>query len=135
MKIIHEYTNATEAVDKILKQAVQLEASDIHIDPRPEHIYLRFRIDGNMEDGGLVAKHIHKELIAKLKILSGARTDIHAIPQDGRWCTDISGFSYNIRISFMPTYNGENAVLRLLPAQRREHISFAQLDLFLIMSS
>ncbi|MDD5165688.1 MAG: GspE/PulE family protein [Candidatus Pacebacteria bacterium] len=127
MKITHEYTNATEAVDKILKHAVQLQASDIHIDPRPEHIYLRFRIDGNIEDGGLITKDIHKELIAKLKILSGVRTDIHAIPQDGRWRTEVSGQTYNIRISFMPTYHGENAVMRLLPAHIKEYASFAQL--------
>jgi len=127
MKIIHEYSTAIEAVEKILEKAVSLGASDIHIDPSPEHVHIRLRIDGVMEDGGLVDRFIHEELIARLKILSGARTDIHAIPQDGRWKCNIIDTPYNIRISFMPTYHGENAVIRLLPAKASTHISFAHL--------
>lgn len=127
MKIIHEYTHATQAVENILEQAVTLHASDIHIDPEPEVIRIRLRIDGNMEDAGFLKKTIHQELIARLKILSGTRTDIHAIPQDGRWQTIISGMTFNVRISIMPTYHGENAVIRLLPVRQNEHLSFAQL--------
>jgi len=127
MEIIHTYTSATEAVDRTLEHAVSLNASDIHIDPRPEHIHVRLRIDGIMEDGGLIPKKLHDEMIARLKILSGARTDIHAVPQDGRWKSEISDQVYNIRISFMPTYHGENAVIRLLPAQISAYASFAHL--------
>ena len=127
MNITHTYLNATEAAEDILMRAVGLGASDIHIDPNPDQIIIRHRIDGNMEDGGRISTALHEELISRLKIVSGARTDIHAIPQDGRWRTEIGGQSYNIRISFMPTYHGENAVLRLLPAQKSVHDSFAKL--------
>ncbi len=127
MKIIHEYNSAIQAVEKTFEHAVSLSASDIHIDPAPEHIHIRLRIDGRMEDGGLIAKRLHTEMIARLKILSGVRTDIHAIPQDGRWRCEISGSMYNIRISFMPTYHGENAVIRLLPTKISGHSSFANL--------
>ncbi|MES2314996.1 MAG: GspE/PulE family protein [Patescibacteria group bacterium] len=127
MNIIHEYKTATEAVEKILEKAVSLSASDIHVDPGEEHIHLRLRIDGEMEEAGFIPKSLHQELIARLKIMSGARTDIHAVPQDGRWRSEISGATYNIRISFMPTYHGENAVIRLLPACRDKETSFAQL--------
>jgi len=72
-------------------------------------------------------RDLHDEFIARLKILSGARTDIHYVPQDGRWRVDIRGADYNIRISFMPTYHGENAVLRILPAKVSSEISFAKL--------
>ncbi len=127
MKIIHQYSTATEAVDNIFNQAITLRASDIHIDPESEYIHIRLRIDGFMEDGGLISRSLHDELIARLKILSGARTDIHAVPQDGRWRNNIHGSPYNIRISFMPTYHGENAVIRLLPAEVSSGVSFASL--------
>ena len=127
MKIIHRYPTATKAVDALLETAVSLDASDIHIDPTQDHLQIRLRIDGIMEDGGLVNKDLHEEIISRLKILSGTRTDVHAVPQDGRWRCDIQGQPYNIRISFMPTYHGENAVIRLLPTKRSEHISFAHL--------
>ena len=126
-KNICEYTTATEAIEGLLVLAVSLGSSDIHIDPNIENTRIRFRIDGYMEEAGTIQKSLHEEIIARLKILSGVRTDIHAIPQDGRWRTDISGSSHNIRISFMPTYHGENAVIRLLPAKADQCISFANL--------
>ena len=126
-KNICKYTTATEAIEGLLVLAVSLGSSDIHIDPNIENTRIRFRIDGYMEEAGTIQKSLHEEIVARLKILSGVRTDIHAIPQDGRWRSDISGSIHNIRISFMPTYNGENAVIRLLPAKTGQCISFANL--------
>jgi type IV pilus assembly protein PilB len=127
MNIFHDFKTATEVVDKTLEQAVSLSASDIHIDPGFDYVHVRLRIDGEMESAGYIRKEFHPGIIARLKILSGARTDIHAIPQDGRWKSEISGSTFNIRISFMPTYHGENAVIRLLPTERNSHTSFAKL--------
>lgn len=108
--------SAVEAVDNILREAVLLGASDAHIDPRPEGILVRLRVDGCISEFGLLPVRLHEEVIARLKILSGARTDLHSMPQDGRWLADIDGKAFNVRASFMPTYRGENAVLRLLPS-------------------
>jgi general secretion pathway protein E len=66
-------------------------------------------------------------MIARLKILSGARIDLHAVPQDGRWHVVLDDVPYNIRISFMPTYHGENAVIRLLSSQAASQDSFSAL--------
>ena len=118
---------AMEIIEDILVQAAHSRASDIHIDPRIEDILIRLRIDGVMEEAGVLSKDFHEEMIARLKILSGARTDIHAIPQDGRWRACIASALYNVRVSFMPTYNGENAVVRLLPARPLTELSFARL--------
>ena len=120
-------TTAVEAIDAILLHAVLMRASDIHCDPTLSHIVVRMRIDGKLESVVTFTKQFHSEMIARLKILSGARTDIHAIPQDGRWSTTISEQNFSIRISFMPAYHGENAVMRLLPARAQEGISFAKL--------
>jgi len=119
--------NASDAINAVLAYAAHFKASDIHCDPRAHDIFVRLRIDGQLEEVGTLPRNIHEELIARLKILSGARTDLHAQPQDGRFKTDIGGEPYNIRISFMPTYHGENAVLRLLPMRAVRDISFAQL--------
>jgi len=127
MKIIHDYKGATQAVERTLEYAVTLGASDIHIDPDVDCVRIRMRIDGLMEEGGFIARNLHEEIIARLKILSGTRTDIHAVPQDGRWQTSIGQLKYNLRISFMPTYYGENAVIRLLPSQISVNKSFAHL--------
>lgn len=122
-----EPVTAVEAIEGILSYAVDLECSDIHIDPTDHFTVVRVRVDGTIEVAGMIAKRLHDEMISRLKILSGARTDVHALPQDGRWKTDIDGATYNVRISFMPTYHGENAVLRLLPAGSTSLVSFAKL--------
>ncbi len=119
--------SAVEAVDSMFLRASNLGASDIHIDPRMNGTNVRMRIDGQLEPAGTLPKHIHEEIIARLKILSGARTDLHSVPQDGRFRINLAEAAYNIRISFMPTYHGENAVARLLPSSLATKDSFASL--------
>ncbi len=124
---MRDYPTAATAVQDILERAVSLRASDVHMDPNPRGVCVRLRIDGTMEYMETVSGRLHEEMIARLKILSGARTDIHAVPQDGRWRMEIGDRSYNMRISFMPSYHGENAVVRLLPAESVHDASFAKL--------
>lgn len=118
---------AVEAIDAILSHAIHMRASDIHYDPRENDSLVRLRVDGQVEEAGVLPRNIHDEMIARLKILSGVRTDIHAIPQDGRWRAEVDGQSYHIRISFMPTYYGENAVMRLLSTKISSDLSFSRL--------
>ncbi len=120
-------STAVETIDDILAYAVYMRASDIHCDPSVDTVVVRLRVDGQITEAGILPKRLHEEMIARLKILSGARTDIHALPQDGRFRSDVAGEIYNIRISFLPTYHGENAVLRLLPADSIRNISFSKL--------
>lgn len=119
--------SAVDAIDDLLSHAVGMRASDIHCDPRSKDTLVRLRIDGQIGEAGTLPKRLHDEIISRLKILSGARTDLHAVPQDGRLRTSICGLDFNVRISFMPTYHGENAVLRLLPSKVLEDISFSKL--------
>jgi len=122
-----ESATAVEAIDHILAYATDLRASDIHIDPTENTLGLRVRIDGQIQNTGQLPKRLHSEIIARLKILAGARTDVHIVPQDGRWRARIGFTDHNVRISFMPTYHGENAVLRLLPTKHANDLSFAKL--------
>ncbi len=116
-------------VDLLIKHAYKLRASDIHIDPSPENLLVRFRIDGVLQDIFTFPRVIHSEIISRVKILTGLRTDEHQAAQDGRFrlITDDKGV-IDIRVSIMPTYYGENAVLRLL-ADQSEAFTLDNIDL------
>ena len=102
-------------VDELIKHAISVNASDIHIDPSEKNIRIRFRVDGALEDMCTLPKEIHGEIISRIKILSGLRTDEHNAAQDGRFRSMLEeGRSVDIRVSVVPTYHGENTVLRLL---------------------
>lgn len=119
--------SAVGTIDDLLSYATHLHASDIHCDPRESDILIRLRVDGQISEVGTIPKKLLEEFIARLKILAGVRTDLHSTPQDGRWQATVNGCGYNIRISFMPTYHGENAVLRLLPTKVSGDISLSKL--------
>jgi type IV pilus assembly protein PilB len=108
-------------VELLIKHAHKLRASDIHIDPSPDAVRVRFRIDGVLQDIYTLPRVIHGEIISRIKILTGLRTDEHQAAQDGRFRVtldnDFAGQVIDIRVSIMPTYYGENTVLRLLADQ------------------
>jgi type II secretory ATPase GspE/PulE/Tfp pilus assembly ATPase PilB-like protein len=84
-KILHDITSIVELVDSIISYAYHRNTSDIHIDPTPLGIVVRFRIDGVLQYIDTLSKTIHDEMIARIKVISGLRTDIHFVPQDGRF--------------------------------------------------
>jgi type IV pilus assembly protein PilB len=107
--------NAVEFVKKVIVDAVHVGASDIHIDPAPVASSVRFRVDGLLRHICTIPPPIHPEVIARIKILAGLRTDIHQAPQDGRFRhRDTGQTECDIRISILPTQYGENAVIRIL---------------------
>lgn len=114
-------------IEQLIRHAFDLRASDIHIDPLEKTIQVRFRVDGVLEDFYSLPKNIHSEIISRIKILSGLRTDEHYNPQDGRFGSIISeNQSVDIRVSIVPTYYGENIVLRLL-SENTEHFTLETL--------
>jgi type II secretory ATPase GspE/PulE/Tfp pilus assembly ATPase PilB-like protein len=99
----------------MIEEAYTLRASDIHINPTEENVRVRMRIDGVLQDTFICKKNIHSEIISRIKVLSGLRTDEHQAAQDGRFRLTLSKVdAIDIRVSITPTYYGENAVLRLL---------------------
>ncbi len=110
-----------ELVDELIKHAHELRASDIHIDPQQDKVRIRMRIDGVLQDLQNISKTIHPEVISRIKILSGLRTDEHQAAQDGRFRISLNdNLMLDIRVSIAPTYHGENAVMRLLSDQAQE---------------
>lgn len=108
-------------IDYLIEHAQNFRASDIHIDPCQEDIRVRLRIDGVLQDTFVFPKNIHSEVIMRIKILTGLRTDEHQAAQDGRfrYLMDNAG-PIDVRVSIAPTYYGENAVLRLLSDKAEE---------------
>ena len=106
-------------VDALITNAYESRASDIHLDPDEEKLNVRFRIDGVLHDVFTFPKEIHSEVITRIKVLSGLRTDEHQMAQDGRikFSIEKEKINFDIRVSILPTYYEENTVLRLLAEQ------------------
>ncbi len=116
IKKSEDEASIVDIVNNIILYGYLSRASDIHLQPTDLKILrVRYRIDGILHDFFYIKKELHDEIIARIKILANLRTDEHFVPQDGRFrfYLDSAG-SFDIRVSIMPTYYGENAILRLL---------------------
>ncbi len=104
----------TEIVNEIIYIAAQAGASDIHFDPTETNIRVRFRIDGVLMDYATIPEIIRKNLIARLKIISGMDITESRLPQDGAIKTSIKDINLDMRVSSLPTNEGEKIVIRIL---------------------
>lgn len=113
-----EDVSIVSLVGLFVKYAYMAGASDVHLDPTEDKIRVRFRIDGMLHDifnQIAISKELHQEIISRIKVISGLRTDEHFLPQDGRFKVDTAEKeNVDVRVSIAPTYHGENAVLRIL---------------------
>lgn len=108
-------------VDAMMSEAYTMRASDVHIDPDEEKLHIRFRIDGVMSEIYIFPKELHSEIITRIKVLAGLRTDEHQMAQDGRFKAKIEGAGFvDVRVSIAPTYHGENCVMRILAERAQE---------------
>ena len=98
----------------IINQAVQMRASDIHIEPQREKVRVRYRIDGVLRHGMDVPKYSQAALISRLKIMADLDITKRRIPQDGRVKLTVKGLEIDMRVSTLPTIFGEKVVIRLL---------------------
>src|SRR3989344_1574077 len=119
-------------VNHLIELAYILKASDIHVDPQGQSVRIRLRIDGVLQDEIPIPKLVHAEVISRIKILAGLRTDEHQVAQDGRFRMQLETGPVDIRVSIVPTYYGENAVMRLLTDQNEkftlDSLGFSQKD-------
>jgi type IV pilus assembly protein PilB len=108
-----------EIVRKVLEHAIRLRASDIHIEPQENITRVRYRIDGILEEKLTLDKDYHAALVSRIKILSGMKIDEKRVPQDGRFNFSSEWGEVDLRISSLPTVNGEKIVMRLLKKSDR----------------
>ncbi|MBI4099764.1 type II/IV secretion system protein [Candidatus Microgenomates bacterium] len=98
----------------ILDYAVKSRASDIHIEPLGDHTRVRYRIDGILYDKLILPLRIHDSLVSRIKVMSNLKIDEKRIPQDGRFNFSEGKVEVDIRVSTLPTVNGEKVDMRLL---------------------
>jgi MSHA biogenesis protein MshE len=98
----------------LFEDAVQVRASDIHIEPQEKNLHVRFRLDGVLHLQTEADSKIASALVLRLKLMSGLDISERRLPQDGRFHVDIRGSAVDVRISTMPTQYGESVVMRLL---------------------
>lgn len=101
-------------VNRIIQEAVQRRASDIHLEPYHDHFRIRYRIDGILTETFRQTLEIYPAVIARIKILSELDITEKRLPQDGRFKTGVGDREIDFRVSVLPTFWGEKGVLRLL---------------------
>ena len=102
-------------VQEFLEKAQEMRASDIHLEPVEEGFRVRFRIDGELELFRLLPKMLQSAVISRLKIMTETMSiDEKRVPQDGRIQCKVRGKDLDLRVSTIPTSQGESIVMRLL---------------------
>lgn len=103
-------------VNQVLKDAIELRASDVHLEPFENELRIRYRIDGVLQDVPVPAqiKRFQPAIVARVKILSHLNIAEKRLPQDGRIKVRIDAAEVDIRVSIIPMLHGEAVVMRLL---------------------
>ena len=106
------------AVNDLLERAIELRATDIHIEPFQAGLTVRMRVDGMLRTVQTPARALPQAIISRVKIMAGLNIAERRLPQDGAARQSIRGAEVDIRVATMPTQYGESAVMRLLPKDR-----------------
>ncbi|NLK95209.1 MAG: Flp pilus assembly complex ATPase component TadA [Clostridiales bacterium] len=101
-------------IDRLFKNAIDMRASDIHIEPYENEIRIRYRIDGKLQLANKLGKESLGPLVTRIKILSGMNIAERRVPQDGRIITKIGDSEVDLRVSVLPIVSGEKVVIRIL---------------------
>ncbi len=114
-------------VNQIIHRAVDVSASDIHIEPFEDGLHLRYRVDGVLqEQPDSPAASLAPAIASRVKLLSGMNIAERRLPQDGRIMTRVKGHELDLRVSTIPTVHGESIVMRVLD---RESIRLSLADM------
>jgi type II secretory ATPase GspE/PulE/Tfp pilus assembly ATPase PilB-like protein len=101
-------------VNEMFSRAMEMDASDIHIEPEEDKLAVRFRIDGLLQEFMTATISQYPAIVSRIKLVGGLNIAERRLPQDGRTNMKIGRGELDVRISTIPTMNGESVVLRLL---------------------
>ncbi|MFA5839638.1 MAG: GspE/PulE family protein [Candidatus Margulisiibacteriota bacterium] len=114
---MHSYRETPALLDEIIAQAISQNASDIHLEPHENHLKVRYRVDGLLQEGASVPKIKQASLTSRLKVMVNLDIAESRQPQDGRTNLQINKTAFDVRVSTIPTIHGEKVVMRLLNRQ------------------
>jgi general secretion pathway protein E len=106
------------AVNDLLERAMEVRATDIHIEPFRNGLVVRMRVDGLLRAVPTPSGVLPAALISRIKILAGLNIAERRLPQDGAARVRVARTEFDVRVATMPTQHGESAVIRLLPRDR-----------------
>jgi len=117
-------------VNQIIREAIVERATDIHVEPLENDIRIRYRIDGILHEVAVPPqlRLLHSAIISRLKVMSHMDIAERRLPQDGRMNLQANGSEIDVRVSTIPTVNGESISLRLL-SRGGQQFGFQRLDL------
>ncbi|HNS89431.1 MAG TPA: type II secretion system ATPase GspE [Deltaproteobacteria bacterium] len=101
-------------VNRLMVQAFREKASDIHVEPYQSDVKIRFRVDGILHDVLSLPKRLHPAVVSRIKVMATLNIAEKRLPQDGRIGIKLGDHSVDLRISTVPTVNGERVVMRIL---------------------
>ncbi|MEK7652202.1 MAG: GspE/PulE family protein [Patescibacteria group bacterium] len=104
----------SKIVDVIMTNAIDGNASDIHIEPSEKDVRVRYRQDGILKTAIILPKNVQSAIASKIKILSNLKIDETRLPQDGRFHYETAVKQVDLRVSVLPNVNGEKIVMRIL---------------------
>ncbi|MCG7584295.1 GspE/PulE family protein [Photobacterium sp. OFAV2-7] len=110
----NDEVTVVKLINSLFEDAIQVGASDIHIEPDADVLRIRQRIDGVLHETLLNEASVSAALVLRLKLMSGLDISEKRLPQDGRFNVKVRGHSVDVRVSTMPVQHGESVVMRLL---------------------
>jgi len=118
---------ALDLVNDLIGRAVNAGASDIHLNPQPRDVLVRFRVDGVLRDQAPIDKRLQNATAARVKVMAQLDIAEKRMPQDGSFVVYIGGNAVDVRAAVLPTKHGEQVVLRVL--QRETKLELPQLGM------
>ncbi|HWO07311.1 MAG TPA: GspE/PulE family protein [Candidatus Paceibacterota bacterium] len=115
---IQEDAPAIKIVSTILRYAIDGRASDIHVEPTPQGVRVRYRVDGDLHTSVVLPLNTHRAVVARIKVLSAIRLDEKRRPQDGRFSAKFDDRQIDFRVSTFPSNYGEKVVIRILDREQ-----------------
>ena len=119
---------AIRTVNRLIAEAVDANASDIHVEPSDDSLTVRFRIDGMLRLVTRLPQAMRSSVVARIKVMAGLDIAERRIPQDGRLRLAVRGHEIDLRVATAPSIHGESAVLRILDRSNLK-LEFAALGL------
>jgi type IV pilus assembly protein PilB len=114
LRKMSDATPIVSLVESILRTATEYKASDIHLEPYPDTVRVRFRLDGVLQEMRKLPRPIYPAVVSRIKIMARMDITIRHVPQDGRASMRYLKRETDLRIASLPTVNGEKIVIRLL---------------------
>lgn len=114
LRRLSDATPIISLVDSILRSAVDERASDIHLEPVDDCIFVRFRLDGILHEMRTLPRNLLASVVSRVKIMASMDISERHVPQDGRISMRYGGKDFELRVAALPTVYGEKVVIRLL---------------------